>query len=174
MFAAALAEFHSNLIIRTVYVTAEGCQASPTSHETKRVHIWWRRGWAGLAAADAVAAEPPGTLTRRSGMGCEPHRMGFSGRPCRAGSWIGRRGAACSERPSGGGFQAVVTGVTGTGRPDPYVVYFDEGPPLCMRPSCRLCSLTPPADPHAGWCGEGRLEAGRYPTGRHVCYEPDS
>jgi hypothetical protein len=25
----------------------------------------------------------------------------------------------------------------------------------------------PGADPHAGWCGEGRLEAGPYPIGRH-------
>jgi hypothetical protein len=24
----------------------------------------------------------------------------------------------------------------------------------------------PGADPHAGWCGEGRLEAGPYPIGR--------
>jgi hypothetical protein len=25
----------------------------------------------------------------------------------------------------------------------------------------------PGADPHAGWCGEGRLEAGPYPIGHH-------
>ncbi len=29
---------------------------------------------------------------------------------------------------------------------------------------CVLCSREPPgADPHAGWCGEGRLKAGPYP-----------
>jgi len=28
----------------------------------------------------------------------------------------------------------------------------------------------PSADPHAGWCGEGRLEAGPYPIRRPTCH----
>jgi hypothetical protein len=35
------------------------------------------------------------------------------------------------------------------------------------RHGCRVLPVSEPpgADPHAGWCGEGRLEAGPYPIG---------
>ena len=56
---------------------------------------------------------------------------------------------------------------TGAGE---YPQPLDEGSRLRLRTRVRSVHEPPGADPHAGWCGEGRLDAGPYPIGRRVTF----